>query len=126
MRKLIIPLMVALTMVSLTGLSSAQNATVEPSAHGQAAELSKALMPAAAKLHHLVGEVVAVDQTAKTVTIKHMVRGKPKQATFTVEEQAASTMADLKPGDRVRVSYHKMEGQLIANAILETYHKASK
>jgi Cu/Ag efflux protein CusF len=126
MRKLIVLLMAVLTMLSLTGLSFAQNATAEPSAHGQAAELSKAQMPAAAKLHHFMGEVVAADQTAKTVTIRHMVRGKPKEATFTVEEQAASTLADLKPGDRVRVSYHKMGGQLIANTILETYHKASK
>jgi hypothetical protein len=124
MRKLLILWMAAVTMVSFAGPSFAQAKMAGQPTHGKMAELAKAETPMAAKPHRLVGEVVAVDQAAKTVTIKFMVRKHPKEATFTAKEQAAPTLADLKPGDRVRVGYHKEQGQLIAHSIVETYHKA--
>ena len=124
MRKLLIPLMAAVTMVSFAGPSLAQAKMAGQPTHGKMAELAKAETPTATKPHRLVGEVVAVDRTAKTVTIKFMVRKQPKEATFTAEEQAAPRLADLKPGDRVSVGYHKEQGQLIAHSLVEIHHKA--
>ncbi len=126
MRKLLILLTAAVTMVSFAGPSFAQAQVTGQPIRGKMASLAKAETPMAAKPHRLIGEVVAVDQTAKTVTIKFMVRGRPREATLTAKEQAVPTLADLKPGDRVRVGYHKEQGQLIAHSIVETYHQASQ
>jgi hypothetical protein len=126
MRKLVVLPMAALMMLGFAGLSYAQPTTAEPPAQGKMTAMGKAETSTPGKLHRLAGEVVAVDQTAKTVTIKHMVRGKPKEATFNVAEQAAPALVDLKPNDRVRLSYDKEQGRLIAQSIVETYHKASK
>jgi Cu/Ag efflux protein CusF len=126
MRKRIVLPMAVLMMVSCAGLSFAQPTMVEQPAHGKMAEMAKPEMPKTARLHRLVGDVVAVDQTAKTVTIKHMVRGQPKEATFNVGEKAAPALVDLKPNDQVRLSYYKEQGRLIAQSIVETSHQASK
>ena len=126
MRKRIVLPMAVLMMVAFAGLSFAQPAAVEQPAHGKMAETAKTEMPKASRLHRLVGDVVAVDQTAKTVTIKHMVRGQPKEATFNVGEKAAPALVDLKPNDRVRLSYSKEQGRLIAQSIVETTHQAGK
>jgi Cu/Ag efflux protein CusF len=124
MRKLLILLMATVTMVSLAGPSFAQARMTGQPTGVKMVELAMAETPMAAKPHRLFGEVVAVDQAAKTVTIKFMVQSKPREATFSVEEQAAPTLADLKPGDHVRVGYNKEQGQLIAHSIVETYRQA--
>jgi hypothetical protein len=126
MRKRVVLAIAILMMVSFAGLSFAQPTTVEPPAHGKMAAMAKTEMPKTARLHRLVGDVVAVDQTAKTVTIKHMVRGQPKEATFNVGEKAAPALVDLKPNDQVRLSYSKEQGRLIAQSIVETTHQAGK
>jgi hypothetical protein len=124
MRKQIVLLMAVLMMLSFAGLSFAQPTTAEQPGYGKMAEKTK--LPEASRLHRLTGEVVAVDQTAKTVTIRHMVRGEPKEATFNVAENAAPRLVNLQPNDRVRLSYSKEHGRLMAQSIVETYHKASK
>jgi Cu/Ag efflux protein CusF len=126
MRKLTVLPMAILMMLSSAGLSFTQPTTSKPPTQGKVAEMSQAETPKAARLHHLTGEVVAVDQTAKTVTIRHMVRGQPKEATFNVEKNAAPVLGNLKPNDRVRLSYVKEQGQLTAQSIVETHHKARK
>jgi Cu/Ag efflux protein CusF len=126
MKKRIVLPMAVLMMVSLAGLSVAQPMTVEQPAHSKMAEMAKTEMPKVARLHRLAGDVVAVDRMAKTVTIKHMVRGRPKEATFNVGEKAAPSLVDLKPNDQVRLSYYKEHGQLIAQSIVATSHQASK
>jgi hypothetical protein len=124
MRTLLILLMATVTMVSLARPSFAQARMTGQPSRVKMVELAKAETPMAAKPHRLVGEVVAVDQAAKTVTIKYMVQSKPREATFSAEEQAAPTLANLKPGDHVRVGYHKEQGQLIAHSIVESSHQA--
>ena len=126
MRKRIVLPMAVLMMLSCAGLSIAQPTTAEQPGDSKAVKTTKAEMPKAAKLHRLAGEVVAVDPTAKTVTIKHMVRGQPKEATFNVAEKAAASLATLQPNDRVKLSYSKEHGRLMAQSIVETYHNASK
>jgi Cu/Ag efflux protein CusF len=124
MRKVLVMLVAAVTMVAFAGPRFALAQMAGQPTQGKMAAPAKAETPMATKPHRLVGEVVAVDQAAKTVTIRFMVRRQPKEATFTATEQAAPKLADLKPGDRVRLGYHKEQGQLIAQSIVETYHQA--
>jgi Cu/Ag efflux protein CusF len=126
MRTLIVVLIAALTIVFFAGPSFAQAMTAQQPAQTKVTEPAKPEMPKATRLHHLIGEVVSVDQAAKTVEIKHTVKGKEKEATFTVGEQAAPTLATLKPGDRVKISYQRANGQLTAQSIAETHRGASK
>ncbi len=69
----------------------------------------------AASRHHVIGEVVAVDPAAKTLTVRE--KGKPGETTFTVDERAASMLGELKPGDQVGVRFTDRNGQLEANGI---------
>ena len=126
MKKVLVLLMAAVAMLFFAGPSFAQAKTTGQPTQAKTATPAKAETPMAAKSHRLVGEVVAVDQAAKTVTIKFMVRKQAKEATFTAAEQAVPTLANLKPGDRVRVGYSKKQGQLTAHSIVETYHQASR
>jgi len=57
---------------------------------------------------NLAGELVSVEQAAKTVTVKHIVDSKPMQLTMSVEDSAIATLAQLKPGDQVKVTYVEM------------------
>jgi hypothetical protein len=126
MRKRVVLPMAVLMMLSFAGLGFVQPTTAEQPGYGKMAEKTKTEMPEASKLHRLTGEVVAVDRTAKTVTIRHMVRGEPKEATFNVAEKATPGLVNLQPNDRVKLSYSKEQGRLMAQSIVETYHKASK
>jgi len=112
MRKLIVPLIAALTILSVAGLSFAK---ANP-------EASKAAKP-----RTFYGQVVSVNQEAKTLTVKKTgwLR-KPKELTFSIEEKAAPTLADLKPGDRVKVTYIKEDGKLLAQTLSKTQPKAGK
>jgi Cu/Ag efflux protein CusF len=67
----------------------------------------------------LMGEFVAADQAAKTVTVKHMVDKKPMQLTFSVEDGALSTLTQLKPGDHVKVTYVEMGEKRIIKSIVK-------
>ncbi len=67
----------------------------------------------------LAGELVAFDQTAKTVTVKHMVDKKAMQVTFSVEDGAVASLAQLKPGDPVKVTYVEMGDKRIIKSIVK-------
>lgn len=67
----------------------------------------------------LAGELVSVDQATKTVTVKHMVNSKPMQLTMNVEDTAIATLAQLKPGDQVKVTYVEMGGKRIVKSIVK-------
>ena len=126
MRKQIVVPMAMLMMLSGAGLSISQPATAEHSSEHKVVRTAKAETPKGDRLHRLTGQVVSVDPKAKTVTIKHPVKGQPKEVTFDVAEQAASSLANLQPNDRVKLSYTKEHGKLVAQSIVETYNKASK
>ena len=65
------------------------------------------------------GELVAFDQTAKTATVKHMIDKKPMHVTFSVEDGAIATLAQLKPGDPVKVTYVEMGEKRIIKSIVK-------
>jgi Cu/Ag efflux protein CusF len=74
--------------------------------------------------HHVTGEVVAVDQNAKTVTVKKGAKG--KEMTFNAEGGAVSRLSDIKEGDRVKVTYKKSHNQLLASEIVRSPAATSK
>ncbi|HYB42193.1 MAG TPA: hypothetical protein VEL75_10520 [Candidatus Methylomirabilis sp.] len=75
---------------------SAKPATPPPAAADDAAQ---------AAFRSMVGEIVAADQAARTVTVMHLVASKPVHVVFNVDEATLPALAQLKPGDHVKVTY---------------------
>ena len=66
---------------------------------------------------NLAGEIVSMDQTALTVTVKHMVDKKAAQVTFSVAD--AATLSAFKAGDHVKVTYAEMGDKRIVKSIVK-------
>ena len=74
--------------------------------------LAAAPMAMAAEHHQVIGEVSRVDASAKTLVIKEHGAKSGKEMTFTLASDAkvlegykSKSLADLKVGEQVRVSY---------------------
>jgi len=86
------------------------------------------------ELHHLQGEVVSVDATAKSLTVKETLKdGKTKEITFTTDTKTkvtiqgkAGQLSDLTAGEAVKVSYHKTGNGHHAVAIAQIAGTATK
>jgi Cu/Ag efflux protein CusF len=114
----------SLTLLALSSAVPAQTGgttTTTPAAPAakpaEPAKTTPATKPVAPKLKTLLGEVVSVDATAKTVTVKHTVSGKSEDMTFGAGEKAAATLGTLKAGDHVRVAYADVDGKPMASTI---------
>jgi len=111
------------------GTTTTTPATTAPAA--PAASTPPAVKPAttpapktgAPKLHTVLGEVVSVDATAKTITVKHTVSGKSEDMTFGAGEKAAAMLEKLKAGDHVRVAYADVDGKPMASTIAKVVKK---
>ena len=113
----------ATTLTALTLVGPALAADAPTTSSTPAAEASKAAAPTTIRTRHLAAEIVSVDQGSKTVTVK---RGRnAKETTFTVEGDAAARLADLKPGDHVRIGYIDNQGQMTAKTITSRNHTAT-
>jgi len=66
--------------------------------------------------HHVTGDIVSSDQKAKTLAVRD---SKGKEFTFKADSDAALRLASFKAGDRVRVSYKKSHGQIVATKIAD-------
>jgi Cu/Ag efflux protein CusF len=108
-------LVAAVAVPALAGPGFAQ--TSKPAAPAVTPAVTQDAAKVAGK--SLAGELVSVDQTAKTVTVKHMVDSKPMQLTMSVEDTAIATLAQLKPGDQVKVTYIEMGGKRIVKSIVK-------
>jgi hypothetical protein len=73
--------------------------------------------PKAAHLKTLRGELVSVDEFAKTFTVKHMVDKKAEEITFSAEGKALAALAKIKPGDHLKVTYAQMGERPVATTI---------
>jgi len=71
----------------------------------------------AAAVKTITGEFVAMDKTAKTVTVKYLVDKKPTQMTLGVDDTMLTSLAQFKAGDQVKVTYEEMGGKFIAKTI---------
>src|SRR5437762_13116393 len=67
--------------------------------------------------HHVTGEDVSVDKSAKTLTGRD---SKGKEFLFTADVDAAPRLSDVKAGNHVKVSYQKRHGQMVATKLNET------
>jgi len=112
-------LVAAVAVPAIAGPGFAQ--TTKPATTPAAPAAAPATTPDAAKTtaKNLAGELVSVDQAAKTVTLKHMVDSKPMQLTMSVEDGAMANLAQLKPGDQVKVSYVEMGEKRIVKSIVK-------
>ncbi len=120
MNKAMIVFAGALATLSLVGpafADSAASATKEPSKETSAPAAKSATRKVAA-MRHVTGEVVAVNQDAKTLTVKHGSKG--KELTFAVEAQATARLSNLKAGDQVKIGYVKSHEQLMAKDIVKS------
>lgn len=70
-----------------------------------------------AHLKTLRGELVSVDEFAKTFTMKHVVDKKAQEITFSAEGKALAALAKIKPGDHLRVTYTQMGERPVATTI---------
>ena len=104
-------LVAAVAIPAVAGPAFAQ--TAKPATPAATEEAAKAAPKS------LAGELVAFDQTAKTVTVKHMVDKKPMQVTFSVEDGAVAALAQLKPGDPIKVTYVEMGEKRIIKSIVK-------
>ena len=81
----------------------------------------KAAAPAPGKSAVLSGKIEAVDTAASTITIKHKKETKtfavPSDCRFTGAGNKKVTLADLKVGDSVRVTYTQEGDKMVARHI---------
>ena len=99
---------------------AAPAASATPAAKPATTTAPKTVAP---KLKTVLGEVVSVDATAKTVTVKHTVSGKSEDMTFGAGEKAAAALGKLKAGDHVRVAYADVDGKPVASTIAKVVKK---
>ncbi len=107
-------LFAALAMLSLCGsvfAATPTESTTKGTTSAPAEKPSKFALP-----HHVTGDVVSVDQSAKTLTVKD---SKGKELRLTATGDAAASLGDFQPGDRVKVTYKKSHGQMIASRIVQ-------
>jgi Cu/Ag efflux protein CusF len=122
MKKLVALALVAAAVPALAGPSFAQ-ADKKPAAPPAMTQTEKkpatTPAPAATKesMKDLAGEIVAMDQKAKTVTVKHMMSNKAAEMTFHVEDSALFTQ--FKAGDHVKVTYAEMGDKRVARTIVK-------
>ena len=120
----------SLTLTALTGAALAQSGTAAPAPAAKPAAPATTGTPAATpaakpvetakpapKMKHVVGDVVSVDTTAKTLTLKHTVNGKSEEMTLGSGEKTAEVLGTLKAGDHVQVAYAEMDGKPMASTI---------
>ena len=120
----------SLTLTALTGVALAQSGTAAPAPAAKPAAPATTGTPAATpaakpvetakpapKMKHVVGDVVSVDTTAKTLTLKHTVNGKSEEMTLGSGEKTAEVLGTLKAGDHVQVAYAEMDGKPVASTI---------
>jgi len=116
----------SLTLTALTGVALAQSGTAAPAPAAKPAAPATTAPPAAKpaetakpapKMKHVVGDVVSVDTTAKTLTLKHTVNGKSEEMTLGSGEKTAEVLGTLKAGDHVQVAYAEMDGKPVASTI---------
>lgn len=116
MRKTAIWLMAATLGLAL---SAPAFAAASPAAGSRPSEAAKRTAPKTRRTREFLGDVVSVDQPAKTLTVERTTSKSVTVMTFTAESTAEAALADLKPGDHVKVSYGE-NGHLVARTIAKT------
>lgn len=99
-----------LATVLMTGPAlAAQNTSPTTTDAAPAEKPSKLRMP-----HRVTGNVVAVDQTAQTFTVRD---ANGKTFTLKADSDTAAQLRVLRQGERVKVTYKNSDGQMVATKI---------
>ena len=102
----------AIVTLAVTGLAGASLAQTSAPATTPA---PAAAVPAKAPVtKQITGELVGLDKAAKTAIVKYLVDQKPMQMTLSMDE---AMFSQVKMGDRVKVTYHEVDGKFVATAI---------
>jgi cell division protein FtsI/penicillin-binding protein 2 len=110
----VVAAIVAIAVVA--GASFAQAPAPKPAAPAAPAPAAQAPAKAPA-VKDITGEFVAMDKTAKTVTVKYVADQKPAQINLSVDEAMLTSLGQFKAGDKVKVTYEEMGGKFIAKSI---------
>ena len=114
-RMLTMPLGIVAALV-FAGPGLAQTYTPPPAPSTAPAEAPKSGGTKPAHLRHVSGEIVSIDASAKTLTVRRE-GWRAHEMTLTVAAGAENSLAGLKPGDHVRVGYATEKGQSVAESI---------
>ncbi len=112
MKNVVAALVTSLAMVSL-GMptpSPAQDSTVDMTAKPRQTVAAPRRMNA---------EVLAVNRGADALTVRSVANGKVTDVIFSVQESVAPVLDTLEPGDRVLVTYVRVNDQLQAQRIVK-------
>lgn len=113
-----IPVVVLAAAVAPGSAQTTSPATPPPATAPHAA-------PKPAHLKTLRGELVSVDEFAKTFTVRHIVDKKSHEITFSAEGDALAALTKIEPGDHLKVTYAKMGERPLATTITKLLLTAS-
>ena len=123
MKNMIKILVVALTTLSFSTLGFAQAKPATPATPATPAAPATEKKSEKAKTHQATGEVTALDAKAGTFEVKE----KDKEIKLSATSKSAkSSLAKLKVGDMVKVSYTEKDGQMIASSVKAEAKKATE
>jgi len=120
-------LVVALTTLGFSTLGFAQAKPATPATPATpaapATEKKTEMKSEKTKTHQATGEVTALDAKAGTFEVKE----KDKEIKLSATSKSAkSSLAKLKVGDMVKVSYSEKDGQMIASSVKAEAKKATE
>jgi len=116
-------LVVALTTLSFSTLGFAQAKPATPATPATPAAPATEKKTEKAKTHQATGEVTALDAKAGTFEVKEKDKELKLSAT---SKSAKSSLAKLKVGDMVKVSYTEKDGKMIASSVKAEAKKATE
>ena len=123
MKNMIKILVVALTTLSFSTLGFAQAKPATPATPATPAAPATEKKSEKAKTHQATGEVTALDAKAGTFEVKEKDKELKLSAT---SKSAKSSLAKLKVGDMVKVSYTEKDGKMIASSVKAEAKKATE
>lgn len=110
----------AAVIASLTAVSFCRSSARATVAEKRVPEVATAAVPEVVPEvfpRNLTGQVVWIDNGSRLMTVEQSEGWTSEKITFAVAEPAAPMLAELQPGDLVRLGYVEAHGQFIAKAI---------
>src|SRR5262249_19752673 len=102
-------------IVTLTAVTSLVGASLAQTSAPATTPAPAAAAPAKAPVtKQITGAIVRRDKATKTGIEKNRMEQKPMQMTLSMDE---AMFAQFKTGDRVKVTYHEVDGKFVATAI---------
>jgi hypothetical protein len=119
MKKVVASLVTFLAVVDLgmPTASPAQDSTVDTTAKTR---------KTVATPRRMAAEVLAVNRGAGALTVRSVANGKETDVIFSVQESVAPVLDTLEPGDRVLVTYVRVNDQLQAQRVVKAPPEAAQ